>query len=114
MLHVAHQVDEDVDAVAGDAARGRGERLVPRVDEPVERAGQPPAVIAAVAPAERIAEDLEPPAVVPLEQAGGKVRRGVIAEVGGHVADAEPPAAQPPGLRRGPAGAAGVAMRAAK
>jgi hypothetical protein len=38
------------------------------VDEPVERAGDPPPVVAAIIPAERVADDIESGTVVPFEQ----------------------------------------------
>ena len=55
-------------------------------------------MVAAVVDAERIAGDFEPRPIVPrLEEPGSEMRRRVIAEVGGNVADPQPLAAGPRG-----------------
>jgi hypothetical protein len=47
---VAHQVDEDVDAVGGDPLRRGAERGIAEIDEPVAGGGDAAPVGAAVVP----------------------------------------------------------------
>ena len=89
MRDEAAGVEEDRDAVVANALRGRIERLRADVDEAVEGFGEARAGGASVIRTERVAEDLEPRAVVLFDHAGQEVRQRMRTEVGPEIRDAQ-------------------------
>ena len=94
---VAAEVDEDVDLVVGDPARGGVRMLVADVDEAIGRGGDLVPVPAVVVPAVGVGEYLDFRPIVRAEERARELPHRVIPEIAREVPDAEPLA------RRGPA-----------
>ena len=84
---MALQIDEDVNAVGGDALGGVGVGEVLHVDETVERSGQPAPHRTAVIGADRVAEDRPATAIVFFNQLGDQPGGRVSVEIGGEIPD---------------------------
>ena len=84
-------IDENIDPVVADHARDLGIGDVAHVAPAVERHANACGRSATVIPPVAVARDLEPAAIVGLEQPGHQAPGRMIAEIAGEIADAETP-----------------------
>ena len=84
-------IDENMDPVVADHARDLGIDDVAHVAPAVERRANACGRSATAIPAVAVARDLEPAAIVGLEQSGHQAPGWMVAEIAGEIADAETP-----------------------
>ena len=81
-LRQAVQIDQYVDFVVANQARGRLIRYIPNMPRVIERRQHPRTDIAVVIDRRAIAKDFETRAIMLFEQFGNQETHGVAAEIG--------------------------------
>src|SRR5262249_8615081 len=84
-LGISAEIDGDIHAELLDRVMDLPVGYARGVDEPIERAHEPGAHLAAVVVSEGDGRDLEARAIVPLEQLDGEMRHGMVVEVGAEI-----------------------------
>ena len=91
ILRIAVEVDQDIDPVLDDPARGLVIAEIGDVDPVIDGACRIRALVSSLGPdAAVIGEDLDLVAVVELEHLAGQEADGMLAQIGGDIADARP------------------------
>ncbi len=88
---MALEIDQDIEAVVDDALGGAQRIEAGELDEMLGIAGQFAPIGAAVIGAVRVEKNVKPRPVMAGEEAGCQMRRGVVPDIGGQIAEADAP-----------------------